>query len=71
MNYKIKNGSVHAINNLFKELEDLLTDRISDCHEIKGMMQCRHAYIFYRKLLQEIKMKFNNDLIAGKQSKEK
>lgn len=45
-----------------KELETLLTERISDLHEIKGMMQCRHAYIFYRKLLWEIKYKLQDNL---------
>jgi hypothetical protein len=37
------------------EFDSLLTERISDLHEIKGMMQARHAYIFYRKLLWEIR----------------
>lgn len=40
-----------------KCFEDLLTERISDMYEIKGMMQARHCYIFYRKLLGEIKDK--------------
>lgn len=37
------------------ELDNLLTDRISDMHEIKGLMQARHVYIFYRKLLWDIR----------------
>jgi len=43
------------IEEKIKELDDLLTERISELHEIKGMMQARHAYIFYRKLLWEIR----------------
>jgi len=40
---------------LIKELDDLLTERIEDFYQVKGMVQARHAYIFYRKLLWEIK----------------
>ena len=56
----------HEIKNLNRILEDindfdkLLTERISDLHEIKGMMQARHAYIFYRKLLWEIRDKITS-----------
>lgn len=32
-----------------RELENLLTQRIVYLHEIKGMMQARHAYVFYRQ----------------------
>ena len=35
-------------------LEQLLTERISDLHEVKGGMQARHAYIYYRKLVWDI-----------------
>lgn len=37
------------------ELESLLTERIADMYKVKGFMQARHAYIFYRKVLNEIK----------------
>ena len=30
------------------ELSKMLTDRISDLHEVKGGMQARHAYSYYR-----------------------
>lgn len=36
------------------ELEDLLTERIADLHEVKGGMQARHAYVFYRRKVLEI-----------------
>lgn len=36
------------------ELEKLLTDRITDLHEVKGGMQSRHAYCYYRKYVWEI-----------------
>jgi len=56
--YKIKADVVGEMNDDFKELEDLLTERISDLYEIKGAMQARHAYIYYRSLLCNIKYKF-------------
>jgi len=58
MKYKIKKEKVNELMYLIKELEELLTERISDLHEIKGMMQARHAYVFYRKLLWEIRDTF-------------
>lgn len=44
----------HALIEI-KELADLLTDRISDLHEVKGGMQARHCYIFYRERLYAIR----------------
>ena len=52
---KISSKDVNEVFENIGELESLLTERISDLHEIKGMMQARHAYIFYRKLLYKIK----------------
>ena len=39
------------------ELEDYLTERIVDLHEVKGAMQARHAYIFYRAYVMNIGQK--------------
>ncbi len=50
----------------FQELEKLLTERISDMYEIKGMMQARHAYIFYRRLLMDIINKFQHSIEEDK-----
>lgn len=33
---------------LLDDLSKLLDDRISDLYQIKGGMQSRHAYMFYR-----------------------
>lgn len=32
-----------------KVLEKFLDERVVDFYEVKGMMQARHTYIFYRK----------------------
>ena len=55
MKQKIKEINLSKILSQIAEFDDLLTERISDFHEIKGMMQARHAYVFYRKLLWEIR----------------
>lgn len=34
---------------ILNELERLLTDRISDLYEVRGGMQSRHAYCYYRE----------------------
>ena len=58
MKYEIEQSKANGILEKYDELDKLLTERISDLHEVKGMMQGRHAYIFYRKLLWEIKESF-------------
>lgn len=63
MEYKIKKENLSEFFELVYSLETLLTDRISDLHEVKGGMQARHAYILYRKLLVEAKDLINDNLI--------
>lgn len=46
---KTKDQQIQDALEELNELEKLLTERISDMYEIKGMMQARHAYIFYRQ----------------------
>ena len=38
------NDALEILNDLSK----LLDDRVSDLHQVKGGMQARHCYIFYR-----------------------
>lgn len=33
---------------VLRDLEMLLDERIVDMHQVKGLTQARHAYIFYR-----------------------
>jgi len=51
---KISKESIECIQTQIKDLDNLLTERISDFNQVKGMVQARHAYIYYRKLLWEI-----------------
>jgi len=55
MKYKFESEKIEEFIEVTSELENLLTQRISDLHEVKGGMQARHAYILYRKLLWEAK----------------
>ncbi len=41
-------------------LWQLLSERIVDCDDYKGMKQTRHAYIFYRDLLDDIRDTIQN-----------
>ena len=60
--YKIARDNLEEIHTLIDELDNLLTERISDLHEIKGMMQSRHAYIFYRERLWQIRGKMRESV---------
>ena len=62
MEYKIEKEKVSDFFEVVDNLEKLLTDRISDLHEVKGGMQARHAYMLYRKLLWETKYLMRDNL---------
>jgi hypothetical protein len=49
---------------IIKDLEKLLTERIADLYEVKGMMQARHAYLFYRQKLWEIRSELIKHMAA-------
>lgn len=55
MKYEIENEKVKDFFNVIAELQKLLDERIVDLHEVRGGMQSRHAYCYYRKLLWEAK----------------
>ena len=54
---KEKNGVIlnaKRLDEAFEILDDLaklMDDRVSDLYQIKGAMQARHAYIYYRDLV--------------------
>jgi len=62
MEYKIENEKMKDFFEVVDDLEELLTERISDLHDVKGGMQARHAYILYRKLLWEAKYLMRDNL---------
>lgn len=62
MKYLIEEKKLNEISEAMNELEKLLTERISDLHEVKGGMQARHTYILYRNCLSKIMSKLNNSL---------
>jgi len=49
---------IELIHEGIHELDKLLTERISDMHDVKGYMQARHAYVLYRARLWEIRDHF-------------
>jgi len=53
MTYEIDKAKLDIALKKMYQLENLLDERISDLHEVKGGMQSRHAYIFYREKLKE------------------
>lgn len=59
----ISNQDLKFINVQLETLCNLLTDRISDLHEVKMMQAERHCFVLYRKELREIQNKLNSSLI--------
>jgi hypothetical protein len=68
MKYEIEKEKVDYFFEAVRELETLLTERISDLHNVEGAMQARHAYIFYRRVLWDAKYSLRDSL---KEIKEK
>jgi len=60
MEFKITQDDLKTLQNTIQELDQLLTERISDLHQVKGGMQARHAYIFYRNLVWQAKDAIDN-----------
>lgn len=50
-----KEEKIKEAISLLDELSKLMDDRISDLHQVKGGMQARHAYCYYRKYVWEAK----------------
>lgn len=68
MKHEIENEKVDDFFQVISDLEKLLDERIVDLHEVRGGMQSRHAYCYYRKLLWEAKYIMRDNL---KEIKEK
>ena len=56
----MSNTIQHIALEKIKELDSLLTDRISDLHNVKMGMESRHTFILYRDRLWEIR-----DIVAS------
>lgn len=68
MKHEIESEKVKDFFQVISDLERLLDERISDLHEVRGGMQSRHAYCYYRKILWEAKYIMRDNL---KEVKEK
>ena len=51
MRYIIDDDKIEEFTDIVSELSKLLDERIDELYKVKRMQQCRHAYVFYRKLL--------------------
>jgi len=57
---KDKKQNTHLIAELLEDIGDfdkILTDRIAEAHDVKGMQESRHAFLYYRSLLWAIRDK--------------
>lgn len=71
MEYKIKEEKLTELIGDFREFEKRFNERISDLYEVKGGMQARHAYVYYRRLLWDIRDKLEKSLVEVKVKKSK
>jgi hypothetical protein len=62
MKHEIESEKVKDFFQIISDLENLLDERIVDLHEVRGGMQARHAYCYYRKLLWEAKYIIRDNL---------
>ena len=57
MKQKLKEELIEDI----KELSELFTDKISELHKVQGAQTQRHSFILYRKLLDNIRWKLQDE----------
>ena len=69
MKYQIEDKNVQDFNEIIDSLEKLLTERITELHEVKGAMQSRHVFVFYRTLLWEAKYEIRDSIKEIKDKK--
>jgi len=69
MKQQIDSKKVQEFFDTIAKLERLLDERIVDLHEVKGGMQSRHAYCYYRELLWTAKYIMRENLIDVKNEK--
>ncbi len=69
MTQQIEGQKANEFFRIIDELEKLLDDRISDLHEVRGGMQSRHTFCYYRKLLWEAKYIMRDNLHIIKEKK--
>jgi len=50
-----KEEKIKEAISILEELSTLMDERISDLYQVKGGMQSRHAYCYYRKHVWEAK----------------
>jgi hypothetical protein len=55
-----KDENLTEAHEILNDLSKFLDDRISDLHNVKGGMQSRHCYIFYRSQVWEAMSKLKN-----------
>lgn len=60
-----KQTDKEIVKEVYDELDSLsklFDERISDLHNVKGAMQARHAYIYYRRLVWDAMYKIRDEL---------
>ena len=67
MKYEIEKEKVDEIYENLSELDEFLTERITDLFKVKGFAQSRHAYVFYRSFLWEIRRLMKSNLVLIEQ----
>lgn len=62
MKYEIEKEKLEDAMAEIDRLEGLLTDMISDLHNVKGGMQARHTFMYYRDLAWRVKYILRDDV---------
>lgn len=64
---KEEKKQIKQVMDTLKDLEKLLDERIVDFYEVKGAMQARHAYCFYRDYVWKSQYALRDMLAASKE----
>lgn len=67
MKHEIEEGNLKQIQGNIEALEKLLDERIVDLHQVKGGMESRHVFCYYRQLVWNIKLTLRDNVKPIKQ----
>ena len=73
MKYEIERNDLDDILSDLKQLDEKLTDMISDLHQVKGGASTRHSFMYYRKFVWDVRDKIktrHSEIIIKQDTKE-
>ena len=60
--YKIEKKDFQKLSEIMANLENLMTERISDLYNVEGSMATRHSFLLYRRMVWDARNLMRDNL---------